>query len=642
MTLKLYPSQKDFIEKATEVIENEEIGIFSSPTGTGKTISLLYSVLNFDNQIFYTSRTHVQLEQSLRELRRISEVDAVILGSRRIYCINDKINRLEPDIINDKCREMIKSRECQFYTNAEFCSYLDIDQELDDFFEQIRGNAVQNKSNRYDTTVKSFNKINDFENFEIPSLEANKKESSSLLEGHIKNKKLDISNFNFCDSKNSRRFVDIEDFKAVGKKFGFCPYFGVKEISKTAKITFLPYTLLFSKEGRKSAGINTRDAIIVVDEAHNLYNTLISINTAVLSSQEIRRYCVEINRKVNNSKRKSENLKNIDLIILSTIQSILKFMTGKPETAISVNEFLLKLDLYNFNFIEISDHIHSPEIKNFFYLLTYSDDNCLVFYNSDQVKITPMDPSIYLETLDFKSIILAGGTMEPIDQIKTLFNREIKHFTFPSICNNFVSFILTDGPSRRVKLNFECTNDEIIVECLTIVNNLSVTVKNGAILCFLPSKNMLFRFKKQIEKFKFRKNVIFEDETTLDDFKKSRNSILFAVVNGKFSEGTDFKDELCRLLIIIGIPYPTPSLELTYRCRAFPEYSTLMAMTSINQAIGRAIRHKDDFSGIVFLDQRYVFLKKYISPHVKEKTQVKDFPNILKEINQFLKDRTVL
>ncbi|KAG0418788.1 Regulator of telomere elongation helicase 1 like protein, partial [Dictyocoela roeselum] len=480
MTITLYPSQKDFITKATQIIENEEIGIFSSPTGTGKTISLLSSVLQFDNTVFYTSRTHVQLQQAMRELRRLSDVDAVILGSRRVYCINDRINRLEPDVINDKCRDMIKNRECQYYINSEFNGSFGIDKSLDVFFREIGDknrnpklvNSCEDKmiycpnisqdSNKLFESVKK-NIINNFESHQNDS----------------KSKNVDFMDFSILEPSRSKNFVDIEDFKAAGRKDCFCPYFAAKEISKNSKIVFLPYTLLFSKEGRRSADINTRDAIIIVDEAHNLYSALISINSVVLSSLEMRRFCAEMKRRVEKSRKKSEALRKIDIVLLETIQSILKFINGKPESAISVNEFLLKLDIYNFNFIEISDHIHNPEIKSFFYLLTYSDENCWVFYCNEQIKITPMDPSIYLETLDFKSIILAGGTMEPIDQIKTLFKREIKYFSFPSICMNFKSLILTSGPSKNVKLNFENTNDAMIVECLVIVNNLSVAVKTG-------------------------------------------------------------------------------------------------------------------------------------------------------------------
>ena len=44
---ELYKIQKDFIKDAKKVIENNQIGVFSSPTGTGKTMSLLCTAINF-------------------------------------------------------------------------------------------------------------------------------------------------------------------------------------------------------------------------------------------------------------------------------------------------------------------------------------------------------------------------------------------------------------------------------------------------------------------------------------------------------------------------------------------------------------------------------------------------------------------
>ena len=37
---------------------------------------------------------------------------------------------------------------------------------------------------------------------------------------------------------------------------------------------------------------------------------------------------------------------------------------------------------------------------------------------------------------------------------------------------------------------------------------------------------------------------------------KKKGSILLAVFAGKFSEGIDFKDDLCRCTVLVGLPYP--------------------------------------------------------------------------------------
>ena len=42
-----------------------------------------------------------------------------------------------------------------------------------------------------------------------------------------------------------------------------------------------------------------------------------------------------------------------------------------------------------------------------------------------------------------------------------------------------------------------------------------------------------------------------------DEITKNGNAIMLIVFRAKFSEGYNFKDELCRTVIVIGLPYPS-------------------------------------------------------------------------------------
>ncbi|XP_012892446.1 PREDICTED: putative ATP-dependent RNA helicase DDX11-like protein 8, partial [Dipodomys ordii] len=97
-------------------------------------------------------------------------------------------------------------------------------------------------------------------------------------------------------------------------------------------------------------------------------------------------------------------------------------------------------------------------------------------------------------------------------------------------------------------------------------------------------------------------------------------ALLLSVVGGKMSEGINFSDDLGRCVVMVGMPYPnikSPELQekMAYLERTLPRAPGQAAsgkalvenlcMKAVNQSIGRAIRHQQDFASIVLLDQRY-------------------------------------
>ncbi len=86
------------------------------------------------------------------------------------------------------------------------------------------------------------------------------------------------------------------------------------------------------------------------------------------------------------------------------------------------------------------------------------------------------------------------------------------------------------------------------------------------------------------------------------------------------SEGIDFTDGHCRAVLIVGVPFPnTKDLQLRLKkedhdakSRSTPGFLngsawyTLQAFRALNQAIGRCIRHRNDFGAIILLDERFL------------------------------------
>ncbi|KAI5180834.1 chromosome transmission fidelity protein 1, partial [Pancytospora epiphaga] len=275
------------------------------------------------------------------------------------------------------------------------------------------------------------------------------------------------------------------------------------------------------------------------------------------------------------------------------------------------------------------------EFAKFLKLLTYSDNDGRVFYSTNKIRFTPLNPKMYFEEVKkCKSVIFAGGTMEPISQLKAIFP-EIKYKCYPPISSNFFSLIISETVTKK-PINLDYKNRvEILDDVLNTLVTLTNPIRTGGIIIFLPSKQFLEMIQQSEVVKSFRRKLYFETDKVFDSFKKDPQ-ILLAVMGGRLSEGINFSDDLCRLVIVVGVPFPTNNLEFEERCKYNKDYAVQSAMNVVNQSIGRALRHKDDYAAIVLLDMRYCSLKTHLSQWIGAKTCISKPIEALIKINQFL------
>jgi regulator of telomere elongation helicase 1 len=106
-----YEIQKNYMEKVIELLNNKSaiegykgFAALESPTGTGKTLCLLCSILAWFNKkkkenkfwgkIIYVTRTHSQISQIIAELKKtVYRPKIAILSSREFSCINDNLKK---------------------------------------------------------------------------------------------------------------------------------------------------------------------------------------------------------------------------------------------------------------------------------------------------------------------------------------------------------------------------------------------------------------------------------------------------------------------------------------------------------------------------------------------------------------------
>jgi regulator of telomere elongation helicase 1 len=135
---KPYDCQTDFMTKVIDALENKENALLESPTGTGKTLSLLCASLAWLKQdrerqllsstqeqeyckIVYTSRTHSQLAQVQKELKNTAfEPRTVLVASRDHLCVNADVREQKGNALQSACINLQKGPNiCRFFKGRE-------------------------------------------------------------------------------------------------------------------------------------------------------------------------------------------------------------------------------------------------------------------------------------------------------------------------------------------------------------------------------------------------------------------------------------------------------------------------------------------------------------------------------------------
>ena len=181
-------------------------------------------------------------------------------------------------------------------------------------------------------------------------------------------------------------------------------------------------------------------------------------------------------------------------------------------------------------------------------------------------------------------------------------------------------FSIETYDSRGLEINYRNPNYDLVTQLL---QEAVRPIPNG-ILVFFKSYSYLMQFKSHIVEnyIDFGKKVFFEErvmadfQETINTFKqeaRTNGAILFGCMRGKASEGCNFEDEFARAVFIVGIPYASINsieAEIHKHIGDYWHWLEKDALLAVNQAIGRVVRHRNDF-GLVFL------VGKAFSKHTK-------------------------
>jgi chromosome transmission fidelity protein 1 len=81
--------------------------------------------------------------------------------------------------------------------------------------------------------------------------------------------------------------LDIEDLANLGRTMGTCPYYGSRSMVRKVDLVVLPYQSLLSKSSREALGLNLKSNIVIIDEAHNLADSLINMYDSKITLSQV-------------------------------------------------------------------------------------------------------------------------------------------------------------------------------------------------------------------------------------------------------------------------------------------------------------------------------------------------------------------
>ncbi|XP_053400123.1 ATP-dependent DNA helicase DDX11-like isoform X2 [Mercenaria mercenaria] len=275
-------------------------------------------------KIYFCSRTHSQLSQFVREVIKSPYGDdtrVISLGSRQNLCVNEAVRRLKSlSLINDTCRDLQKKKS--------------------------------EKKDKSET----------------------KRKKTGSSQGCPYYKQDPIQDFKDSALVDVR---DIEQLVSLGKQMKACPYYGTRLAVPDAEIVALPYNTLLHKSTREASRIQLKDNIVIIDEAHNLLETINNVHSTEVTGAQLVRAHSQLSQyeAKYRSRLKAQNLMYIKQILF-ILGNLTKCIGGKTdqhpdkqsvpfaETRLwTINDFLFHSQLDNVNMFKILRYCQRSQIS---------------------------------------------------------------------------------------------------------------------------------------------------------------------------------------------------------------------------------------------------------------------------------------
>uniref|UniRef100_A0A8C9VAC2 ATP-dependent DNA helicase DDX11 n=1 Tax=Scleropages formosus TaxID=113540 RepID=A0A8C9VAC2_SCLFO len=294
-------------------------------------------------KIYYCSRTHSQLAQFVHEVQKspfAENISLVSLGSRQNLCINEEVRRLgSVQLINDRCMEMQKNKHGKA--------------------EKSSGGEPKRRRSKPKAVCPFYR--------------------HEALQG-LRDEAL-------------VKVRDIEQLVALGHETKGCPYYGGRLAVPAAQVIVLPYQTLLHEATRRASGIRLKDQVVIIDEAHNLTDTITCIHSSEVTGAQV--------GVAPTNRLKAKNLMYLKQILF-VVEGLVRVLGGKvgqnPQNQVTqsgtemltINNFLFKAQIDNINLFKVIQYFEKSLIsrKLFGFVEKYQGNGVKVSLSSKENRRT--------------------------------------------------------------------------------------------------------------------------------------------------------------------------------------------------------------------------------------------------------------
>ncbi|XP_034496339.1 Fanconi anemia group J protein isoform X2 [Ailuropoda melanoleuca] len=511
-------------------------------------------------KIYFGTRTHKQIAQITRELRRTaySGVPMTILSSRDHTCVHPEVvgnfNR------NEKCMELLdgkNGKSCYFYHGVH--------------------------------------KISD-------------QHTLQTLQGMCK-------------------AWDIEELVSLGKKLKACPYYTARELIEDAHIIFCPYNYLLDAQIRESMDINLKEQIVILDEAHNIEDCARESASYSVTEVQLRFARDELDSMVNNNIRKKDHepLRAVCYSLINWLEANSEHLVERDyESSCKIwsgSEMLLNLHKMGITTATF------PILQGHFSAVLQKEEKVLPIHGKEESRIVPIisaSTQIMLKGLFMVFDYLFRQNSRFADDYKVAIQQTYSWINQidTSDKNGFFALAKNKKRSRQKTavhvLNFWCLNPAVAFS--DISGKVWTIVLTSGTLSPMKSfsSELGVTFTIQLE----ANHVINNSQVwvgTIGSGPKGRN----LCATFQHTETFEFQDEVGELLLSVcqtvsqGILCFLPSYKVELKRQYNDQHSKLrgllpgrqwyeiQAYRALNQALGRCIRHKNDWGALILVDDRF-------------------------------------